>query len=48
MEKYHRPMPSPRAAHAKIPEKQKATPKDDLCASYLWLPDLDSNQGPAD
>ena len=30
------------------PEKQKATPKDGLSAGNVWLPDLGSNQGPAD
>jgi len=31
-----------------IPENAKATSKSDLSARILWLPDLDSNQGPAD
>jgi hypothetical protein len=29
-------------------EKQKAIPKDGLSACFVWLPDLGSNQGPAD
>ncbi len=28
-------------------KKQKATPKSDLSVRFVWLPDLDSNQGPA-
>jgi hypothetical protein len=29
-------------------EKQKSHPEGGLSACYVWLPDLGSNQGPAD
>jgi hypothetical protein len=35
-------------AYAEPGKSKKATPKDGLSACYVWLPDLGSNQGPAD
>ena len=45
---YEAILQNPGAAHAEFPESKKATPKDGLYACYVWLPDLGSNQGPAD
>ncbi len=42
------PNPDLRTFSISIPETQKSHPEEWLSARIRWLPDLDSNQGPAD